>query len=106
MFISQKIVRENGIKKLTIKTEPDYQSTSYQGQPKGDRMTCVVETDVANPKEATWQMNKARNNHLKKLYGDDTLQWIGKTVEVAVKQAGSMSPSVYPADCSLEKTLS
>jgi hypothetical protein len=51
-------------------------------------------------------MNKATNNYLKKLWGDDTEKWIGKTIEINVRQAGTMSPSVYPVDCSLEKTLS
>ena len=106
MFISQKMIRDKGIKKLKIVSEPEYQPTSYKGEPKGDRMTCTVETDVTDPKEATWQMNKATNNHLKKLYGDETKNWIGKEIEVSVKEAGGMSASVYPVDCSLERTLS
>lgn len=68
-------------------------------------MTCTVETDVLDPKTAIWQMNKATNNHLKKLWGSETRDWIGKEVEVNVRAVGNMSPSVYPVDCSLEKTL-
>jgi|APSaa5957512535_1039671.scaffolds.fasta_scaffold03090_15 hypothetical protein len=61
---------------------------------------------VLDPKEATWQMNKATNNYLTKLWGTETKEWVGKEVEVNVRQAGNMNPSVYPVDCSLEKTLS
>ncbi len=104
-YISQKIVRDNGIKKLKILTEPDYVKTEYDGKPTGERMTCVVQTDVVDPKNATWQMNKATNNYLVKLWGKDTKLWIGKEIEVNVRQTGNMKPSVYPVDCSLEKTL-
>ena len=65
-------------------------------------MTCTVETDVIDPKTAIWQMNKATNNHLKSKFGDETKNWIGKEIEIVVKQVGNMNPSVYPVDCSLE----
>ena len=104
-YISQKTVRERGIKKLKIISEPDYVDTTYLEKPTGKKMTCTVETDVIDPKEATWQMNKATNNFLKQLWGDETKNWIGKEIEVNVRSVGNMSPSVYPVDCSLEKTL-
>ncbi len=104
-YISQKTVREKGIKKLKIVSEPDYVETEYQGKPTGPKMTCTVETDVLDPKTAKWQMNKATNNYLKKKYGDETRDWMGKEIEVNVRAVGNMNPSVYPVDCSLEKTL-
>ena len=104
-FISQKIIREKGIKKLKIVSEPDYVKTEYDGKSTGERMTCTVETDVIDPKNATWQMNKATNNYLVNLWGRDTKLWMGKVIEVNVRQTGNMKPSVYPVDCSLEKTL-
>jgi len=76
------------------------------GKPTGKKLTVTVETDVINPKTAIWQMNKATNNYLKKIWGNDSTTWIGKEVEVNVRKVGNMSASVYPVDCSLEKTLS
>jgi|APSaa5957512535_1039671.scaffolds.fasta_scaffold05746_1 hypothetical protein len=46
-FISQKIIRSKGIKKLNITSEPDYKKTEYEGKPTGEKMTCTVETDVS-----------------------------------------------------------
>jgi len=104
-YISRKLLKEKGIKKVTISSEPDYVDTEYEGKPTGQKMTYVVKTDVLDPQEAVWQMNKATNNFLTKLWGTETKDWIGKEVEICTKQAGNMTPSVYPVDCSLEKVI-
>ncbi len=96
---------DKGIKKVKIVSEPDYVKTEYEGKDTGEKMTCTVETDVIDPKTAIWQMNKATNNHLRSKFGQETKDWIGKEIEIAVKQSGSII-SVYPVDCSLERTLS
>jgi len=69
-------------------------------------MTCIVTTDVLDPKEAKWQMNKATNNWCIGQWDTDTTKWVGKEIEICVKQVGNMNPSVYPVQCNLEKVLS
>ncbi len=51
-------------------------------------------------------MNATTQNFLIDLFGKETEKWVGKEVQLAVKQAGSASPAVYPKDCSLEKVIS
>lgn len=104
-FLNKKIVQEKGVKKVKITTEPKMVDTEYEGK-KSTRLECVCSTQVDDPKEVTWQMNPTTQNHLIEKFGTETKAWIGKEIEIAVKQAGSASPGVYPKDCSLEKVLS
>jgi len=50
-------------------------------------------------------MNATTQNFLIGKYGKETKDWIGKDVELVIKQAGSASPGIYPVDCSLEKVI-
>jgi len=104
-FLNKKIVQEKGVKKVKITTEPKMVDTEYEGK-KSTRLECVCSTQVDDPKDVTWQMNPTTQNHLIEKFGTETKNWVGKEIEIAVKQAGSASPGVYPKDCSLEKVLS
>lgn len=103
-FLNKKIVLEKKVTKVKIKTEPKMVDTEYEGK-KSTRLEAVCSTQVSDPKEVVWQMNPTTQNHLIDKFGSETSQWIGKEIEIAVKQAGSASPGVYPKDCSLEKVL-
>ncbi len=50
-------------------------------------------------------MNATTQNFLIEKYGPNTEEWIGKVIDLAIKQAGSASAGIYPADCSLEKVI-
>jgi len=77
----------------------------YQGKITS-KMCCVVKTNVADPDTAKWQMNQATNNWCLANFGEDTKGWIGKDIEINLRQVGNMNPSVYPVLCSLEKVIS
>lgn len=101
-FLNKKSVLEQGIKMVKIKTEPELVETEYEGK-KSTKLQCVCTTQVLDPKEVKWQMNATTQNFLIDKFGKQTKNWIGKEIELAVKQAGSASPGVYPKECSLEK---
>lgn len=101
-YLDKKTVLEKGVKKVKIETEAELVDTEFEGK-KSKKLECICSTQVLDPTRVTWQMNNTTMNFLIDKFGDDTKTWIGKEVEIAVKQAGSSSPGVYPKDCSLEK---
>jgi len=103
-FLNTKLVK-NGLSVVKIKTEATLVDTEYLGKSTGKRLECIARTQIDDPLEVKWQMNKATQNYMIDKYGDDTNQWIGKEILLSVKQDGSASPSVYPKDCSLEKVI-
>lgn len=103
-FLDKKIVLEKGVKKVKIVSEAELVDTEFEGK-KSKKLQCICSTQVLDPTQVTWQMNNTTMNFLIDKFGDDTKTWIGKEVDVAVKQAGSTSPGVYPKDCSLEKVF-
>lgn len=104
-YLNVKLVKERGVKKVKIATEAFYVDTEYEGKPTGKRLECIAKTQVEDPKEVKWQMNKATQNYMIDKHGPDTSKWIGVELELKVAQTGNASPSVYPVDCSLEKVL-
>jgi len=104
-YLNRKIVNDKGVKKIKITSEPIFVETEFEGK-KSTRLEALCSTQVADPKQVRWQMNPTTQNYMVDKYGSDSKAWIGKEIEVAVKQAGSASPAVYPKDCSLEKVIS
>lgn len=104
-FLNRKLVQDKGVKILTIETEPVLVETEYEGK-KSTKLECICITKVTEPKKVKWQMNATTQNFLIDTWGNDTSKWVGKEIEIAIKQAGSASPGVYPSACSLEKILS
>lgn len=103
-YLNKKVVQEKGVKLVTIKTEPDLVETEYEGK-KTTKLECICTTNVLDPQEVKWQMNATTQNFLIGKFGNDTKKWIGKEIELAIKQSGSAQPGIYPKDCSLEKVI-
>jgi hypothetical protein len=103
-FLKKTSITEQGIKVLTIKTEPKPVETEYEGK-KQTKLECICETQVLDPKEVKWQMNATTQNYLIDQYGSKTEDWIGKQIEIAIKQSGSAAAGIYPKGCSLEKVI-
>lgn len=103
-FLSKKLIQEKGIKIVKIKSEAVPVETEFEGK-KSTKLECNCSTQIEDPKEVKWQMNPTTKNYMIDTYGSDTKLWIGKTVDIAVKQAGSANPGVYPKNCSLEKII-
>lgn len=103
-YLNKKIVNEGGVKIVTIKSIPELVDTEYEGK-KSKKLQCTCDTQVLDPVSVLWQMNATTQNYLIDLYGKETEKWVGKQIELAIKQAGSASPAVYPKGCSLEKIL-
>lgn len=104
-YLSPKIVKDKGVKVVKIATEAVLVDTEYEGKPTGKKPECIAKTQVDDPKEVKWQMNKATQNYMIEKYGSDSKLWIGKEINLKVASAGNTSPSVYPAECSLEKVI-
>ena len=109
-YLGKKIILDKKISKVKITTEPVLVDTEFdQGDgtiKKGKRLECVCKTQVEDPKEVKWQMNATTQNYLIDKYGSDTNKWVGLEIDIAIKQAGSAQPGIYPKDCSLEKVIS
>ena len=102
-FIGKKTYSEKNVRKVTIKTEAAMVETEYNGKTTV-KPECRVTTDVSDPAECIWQMNKATQGYMIEKYGSDSKDWIGKTIEIKLASAGNTNASIYPKDLSLEKT--
>ena len=103
-FLNKKVVLEKKVTKVKIKTEAIQVETEFEGK-KSIRLECICTTQVLDPVEVRWQMNPTTQNWMIDTFGKNTKNWIGKELEITVKQAGSASPGVYPKECSLEKII-
>lgn len=103
-YLKKATVQEQGVKILKIKSEPKPVDTEYEGK-KSIKLECICTTQVLDPKEVKWQMNATTQNFLIDKFGKETKDWIGKEVELTIKQSGSAAAGIYPKDCSLEKVL-
>lgn len=103
-YLNKKIVLEKKVTKIIVLNEAVLVDTEFEGK-KDKRFECLASTNVLDPSQVRWQMNPTTANYMIDKYGPETKGWIGKEIDIAVKQAGSASPGVYPKDCSLEKVL-
>ena len=103
-YLNRKAVNDKGVKKVKIISEAVFVETDFEGK-KSTRLEALCSTQVADPKQVKWQMNPTTQNYMVDNHGSDSKNWIGLEIEIAVKQAGSASPAVYPKDCSLEKVI-
>jgi len=103
-FLDKKTVLDKKVTKVKITTEANFVDTEYEGK-KDRKLECICSTQVVDPQQVKWQMNHTTQNFLIDKFGDDTKTWIGKDIEIAVKQAGKSSPGIYPKECSLEKVF-
>ena len=103
-YLNKKICLDKRVTKVKITDEAKPVETEFEGK-KGTRLECVCSTQVEDPKFVRWQMNPTTQNYMIEKYGPETKDWIGKEIDIAVKQAGSASPGIYPKDCSLEKVI-
>ena len=103
-YLDKKTVLDKQVKKVKIISEAELVDTEFEGK-KSRKLECICSTSVLDPTQVRWQMNNTTMNYLIDKFGDDTKSWIGKEVDIAVKQAGATSPGVYPKDCSLEKVF-
>ena len=100
----KKALVQDGIKVVTIKSEPQEVETEYEGV-KSMKIEAICKTEGLDPSEVKWQMNNTTRNFLIDKYGKDTKNWVGKKIELTIKQSGSAQPGIYPKDCSLEKVI-
>lgn len=103
-FLKRAHVQEKGIKVIIIEEEPIEVDTEYEGV-KSKKIEAVCSTEVLDPTMVKWHMNNTTRNFMIDKYGSDTKKWVGKKVEITIKQSGSSQPGIYPKDCSLEKVL-
>ena len=109
-YLGKKTILDKKVTKVKIASEAVLVDTEFEQQDgtikKGKRLECLCKTQVEDPKEVVWQMNATTQNYLLDKFGSETKNWIGKEVEIAIKQAGSAQPGIYPKECSLEKVIS
>ena len=102
-YIGKKTYTDKNVRKITIKTEAKMVETEYNGKTTM-KPECIVTTDVQDPAEAIWQMNKATQRYMIEKHGGDSKNWIGKVIEIKLASAGNANASIYPSELSLEKT--
>ena len=102
-FLKKALVQK-GVSNVTIDEEPIEVDTEYEGV-KSKKIEAICSTNVLDPAKVKWQMNNTTRNWMIDEYGTDTKKWIGKSIDIAIKQSGSSQPGVYPKKCSLEKVL-
>ena len=103
-FLKKTHVQE-GLTKVTIKEQPEEVETEYEGK-KSMKIRAICSTEKLDIPEVKWDLNNTSRNFLIDKFGAEPKDWVGKVVELAVKQAGSSQPGIYPKDCSLERVLS
>lgn len=108
-YLGKKIISEKKVTKVKIASEPVLVDVEFEQADgtvkKSKRLECTCKTQVEDPKEVVWQMNATTQNYLLEKWGSETKEWVGKELDIAVKQAGSAQPGIYPKDCSLEKVI-
>ena len=104
-FLNKKILQEKGVKRVKILEEFKPVESIFEDGTKATRLTGVCSTQVDDPKQVKWGMNPTTQNYMIDKHGPDTAKWVGLEIDIALKQAGSASPGIYPKDCSLEKVL-
>jgi hypothetical protein len=103
-YLNKKTVLEKKVTKVKILTEPVFVDSEYEGKTT-KKLSCECSTQVAEPKKVIWEMNPTTQNYMIDKHGSETKSWVGLEIDIAVKQAGSASPGIYPTGCSLEKVL-
>lgn len=103
-YLSPKNAQAKQIKRIKILDEFKPVTSDFEGTPQ-TRLTGQCSTNVLDPVKVKWAMNPTTERWMIDHHGDETLKWVGLEIDIAVKQAGSASPAVYPKDCSLEKIL-
>lgn len=103
-FLKPQTVKD-GLTRVKIVDEFIYVDTEFEGKDTGKKLQGHV-VSAKNPGEQiTWTLNATTTNWMIDKHGPDTEKWIGLEIDLAVKQAGSASPGVYPKECSLEKVI-
>ena len=103
-YLKKSVVNDQGVKKVKIIEEPLLVEKEFEGK-KSIKVEAICSTQVLDPAKVKWTMNATTQNYMIDKYGKNTKNWVGKEIEVAIKQAGSASPGVYPKDCSLERVI-
>ena len=104
-YLNKKIMQEKGVRRVKIIDEFKPVEATFEDGTKSTRLTGTCSTQVDDPKHVKWGMNPTTQNYMIDKHGTDTTKWIGLEIDIAIKQAGSASPGIYPKDCSLEKIL-
>ena len=91
-WLSGTKVKELGITELLIIDEAMPKESEYQGK-KQQKTVCRVQTgsDVYN-----WSMNDTCKNALIRAYGEDTKDWIGKTIPIETSPSSGGYRAILP----------
>lgn len=104
-FLSPENAKMKKITIVKILDEFKPKESTFKDGTKATRLTGTCATQVDDPKKVIWGMNPTTERWMIDHHGDETMKWIGLEIPIAVKQAGSASPAIYPKDCSLEKVI-
>ena len=86
--LTAKFVQENRITAITITNEGEYVKFEQNGK-EVEKISLGIEFNGRRSDDpATWTLNNKSRNALITIFGKDTADWIGKTVELKIEGMG------------------
>ncbi len=86
--LTAKFVQENRITAITITSEGEYVKFDQNGK-EVEKISLGIEYGGQRSDDPkNWSLNNKSRNALIQIFGEDTAQWIGKTVELKIEGAG------------------
>lgn len=82
-FLSEEDVVQYG-SKWKIVSAPELKEVEYKGK-KSKKYEITIHPITDRNEKRTWQMNPTSSNYLQTLLGNDEGKWVGKEIEIEVK---------------------
>jgi len=83
-YLKPKFVTDNLVRRITILEELQLQESQYEGKEPEEKLTGKVECQIDSKPQRIWSMNWTSANTCIELFGKDTKDWKGKTVQILV----------------------
>jgi len=97
-FLTVKLAEDSPTKKIIVLGEGKYENTDY-----GEKLRVPVEIDG---KQKTWTPNKDSVKNCRRVWGEDTMQWVGRAAKLhIISVQGKDAINVVPEETSVEEQM-
>ena len=83
-YLKPRFVKENAVRRLLLLEEMQLVESQYEGKEPETKLTGKVQCQILSKAEKVWSMNWTSANSLIKLFGKDTKEWKGRTIQILV----------------------
>ena len=90
-WLSGEKAEELGLTEVLILSEAEQLDKEYQGK-KSKKTVCKVQ---AGSNVYTWEMNQTTANSLVDAYGEETKDWIGKTIPIETRRTPNGHSAIF-----------